>query len=183
MSYSIDTLQVNTRVDRTLKREGDAALAAAGYTPSQAVRANWELAVKLRKNPEKLRALLSGQPSTPGVQAPGNSLSEEATPANDDGLRAHRERMATIQKRFDDLGITRPCHTPMTAVAESTRTRAHSRRHAHAPAGLCRLGALLPYATCNRMATRLRAGRRHMVPPAGSPEGVACRVSAGKAGC
>lgn len=105
MSYTMDTVQMNTRIDRTLKREGDAALAAAGYTPSQAVRAIWELAVKLRKNPEKLRALLSEQPSTPGVQAPGNSLSEEATPANDDGLRAHRERMATIQKRFDDLGI------------------------------------------------------------------------------
>lgn len=105
MSYTMDTVQMNTRIDRTLKREGDAALAAAGYTPSQAVRAIWELAVKLRKNPEKLRALLSEQPSTPGVQAPGNSLSEEATPANDDGLRAHRERMATIQKRFDDLVI------------------------------------------------------------------------------
>lgn len=157
MSYSMDTVQMNTRIDRTLKREGDAALAAAGYTPSQAVRAIWELAVKLRKNPEKLRALLSGRPSTPGVQAPGNSLSEEATPANDDGLRAHRERMATIQKRFDDLGID----TSMP-YADDSCCRIHTYTRSQPP-------------TCSRTCRSLplwsASPLRHMQPHGSTPAG------------
>lgn len=105
MSYTMDAVQMNTRIDRTLKREGDAALAAAGYTPSQAVRALWEIAVKLRKSPEKLRTLLSGPASNSVTQELQNNLVKETTSTEDEGLRAHRERIASIQKRFADLGI------------------------------------------------------------------------------
>ena len=52
------TVQVNARIDAELKREGDAALAAAGLTPTQAVRALWELATHLKESPGQLRAAL-----------------------------------------------------------------------------------------------------------------------------
>lgn len=52
------TAQVNARIDAELKREGDAALAAAGLTPTQAVRALWELAAQLKDAPGQLRATL-----------------------------------------------------------------------------------------------------------------------------
>ena len=35
--------QINVRLDADLKRSGDAALSRAGMTPSQAVRALWQL--------------------------------------------------------------------------------------------------------------------------------------------
>lgn len=52
------TSQVNARIDAELKRSGDAALAAAGLTPTQAVRALWDLATHLADAPGKLRELL-----------------------------------------------------------------------------------------------------------------------------
>ena len=41
-----------------LEGDGDAALAAAGLTPTQAVRMLWSLAVRYQGEPEKLRAAL-----------------------------------------------------------------------------------------------------------------------------
>ena len=38
------TAQINARIDPDLKTRGDAGLAAAGITPTQAIRALWELA-------------------------------------------------------------------------------------------------------------------------------------------
>ena len=52
------TAQVNARIEPELKRKGDEALAAAGLTPTQAVRALWELATRCAHTPEKLRAAL-----------------------------------------------------------------------------------------------------------------------------
>ncbi|MEE8716648.1 MAG: hypothetical protein SOI26_07955 [Coriobacteriales bacterium] len=53
------TTQMNLRIDATLKREGDDALAAAGYTPTQAVRALWGFAAQHRGQPETVREGLS----------------------------------------------------------------------------------------------------------------------------
>lgn len=50
--------QVNARISPQLKASGDAALAAAGLTPTQAVRAVWELADKYKDDPQGLRDLL-----------------------------------------------------------------------------------------------------------------------------
>lgn len=50
--------QMNTRIDRRLKERGDAALARAGFTPSQAVRALWEFAAE--HEPEEIEMLLHG---------------------------------------------------------------------------------------------------------------------------
>lgn len=51
--------QMNTRIDRRLKERGDAALARAGFTPSQAVRALWEFAAEHEYEPEVIEQALS----------------------------------------------------------------------------------------------------------------------------
>lgn len=50
--------QVNARIDAKLKATGDAGLAAAGYTPTQAVRALWALATRFKNEPVKIRVAL-----------------------------------------------------------------------------------------------------------------------------
>lgn len=57
--------QVNARIDADLKATGDAALAAAGLTPTQAVRMLWSLAVRYQGEPEKLRAALDPDAAEP----------------------------------------------------------------------------------------------------------------------
>lgn len=51
--------QINVRLDANLKRTGDAALSSAGMTPSQAVRALWQLAASLADRPGALQDILS----------------------------------------------------------------------------------------------------------------------------
>lgn len=51
--------QVNVRMDSELKRAGDAALAKAGWTPTQAVRALWSFASKHASDPEKVASVFS----------------------------------------------------------------------------------------------------------------------------
>ena len=51
--------QMNIRIDSSLKASGDAALAAAGFTPSRAVRALWALAEKWKSEPERIRQVLT----------------------------------------------------------------------------------------------------------------------------
>ncbi len=50
--------QINARIDAQQKAAGDAALAAAGISPSEAVRALWDLAVRYSHEPGKLAAVL-----------------------------------------------------------------------------------------------------------------------------
>ena len=50
--------QINVRLDADLKRSGDAALSRAGMTPSQAVRALWQLAASLADRPGALEDIL-----------------------------------------------------------------------------------------------------------------------------
>lgn len=52
------TSQVNARLSTSLKRCGDAALANAGITPSQAVRAVWGFAALHANEPKKIVAAL-----------------------------------------------------------------------------------------------------------------------------
>lgn len=105
MPVAIDAVQMNVRIDRELKREGDAALAAAGYTPSQAVRALWENAVALRRDTETLKDYLSRQSPKSQAQPAQSEPTEEAVPEEDEGLRAHNARMQAIQQRFAAIGI------------------------------------------------------------------------------
>ena len=50
--------QINVRLDADLKRSGDAALSRAGMTPSQAVRALWQLAASMADRPGALEDIL-----------------------------------------------------------------------------------------------------------------------------
>ena len=58
MASTATTTQINVRIDRALKSSGDAALFDAGITPSEAIRAVWELGVRLKDSPQALRAAL-----------------------------------------------------------------------------------------------------------------------------
>ena len=52
------TAQINARIDADCKTLGDAGLAAAGLSPSQAIRALWELAGRNVDAPETIIAAL-----------------------------------------------------------------------------------------------------------------------------
>lgn len=58
MASTATTTQINVRIERGLKDAGDAALLDAGITPSEAIRALWELAVRCKEAPGSLRDLL-----------------------------------------------------------------------------------------------------------------------------
>lgn len=53
------TVQLNTRIDATLKEEGDRVFAALGYTSSEVVRILWRFAQQHTENPEEVRRALS----------------------------------------------------------------------------------------------------------------------------
>ena len=70
------TTQMNVRLEDDLKRRGDAAFAAAGYTPTQVVRRIWERAAETGGDPEALVALVNGS----GVgEARDRALLEESS--------------------------------------------------------------------------------------------------------
>ena len=54
----MEATQMNVRLDRELKRAGDAVLAGHGYTPSCAVRALWEYLSVHAKLPDALERVL-----------------------------------------------------------------------------------------------------------------------------
>lgn len=56
--------QVNARMDSELKRAGDAALAKAGWTPTQAVRALWSFAAGHADDPDKVSSVFSSVNAT-----------------------------------------------------------------------------------------------------------------------
>ena len=51
--------QMNVRIDRALKERGDAALLAAGFSPTEAIRALWHLACGSEHDLGELAKLLS----------------------------------------------------------------------------------------------------------------------------
>ena len=52
------TAQINARVNPALKQRGDEGLSGAGLSPSQAIRALWELAARNTDNPEAIQRAL-----------------------------------------------------------------------------------------------------------------------------
>ena len=53
---STEMAQMNTRISRSLKERGDAALEKAGMTPSQAVRKLWDFAARNSHNPQIIQS-------------------------------------------------------------------------------------------------------------------------------
>ena len=51
MGAAAETIQFNTRIERSLKLAGDDVLKRAGYSPSQAVRALWRKQQGAAKTP------------------------------------------------------------------------------------------------------------------------------------
>lgn len=55
----MSTVQVNTRIDASIKERGDVALAQAGYSPTQVVRTVWAFAASQVHDPQAIRDFLS----------------------------------------------------------------------------------------------------------------------------
>lgn len=83
------SVQMNVRIDAELKREGDYALAQAGLTPSEAIRAFYQLIADDADNPSKVRELL--YPHRAGERDSGISALDHARAAVD-GFREHLGR-------------------------------------------------------------------------------------------
>lgn len=52
------SVQMNMRIDATLKERGDRVLAAVGYTPTQAVRGLWDYIVAHADSPDAIHAVI-----------------------------------------------------------------------------------------------------------------------------
>lgn len=65
METTTEMTQINVRIDSSLKRQGDAALQQAGYTPSQAIRLLWRKAASHANRPETIADLLESAPRHP----------------------------------------------------------------------------------------------------------------------
>ena len=83
----MNTIQMNTRMDVTLKSEGDSILAGMGYSPSQAVRAFWRYVVQQRNHPQQIEKVLSA--GKDGIDS--------------DGMRKRMEAVAAGRKLCDGL--------------------------------------------------------------------------------
>ena len=88
--------QVNARIDADLKAAGDAALAAAGLTPTKAVRMLWQLAVRYRDDPEKLLAALDPDAAEPSA----DELAERQRK-----VEAARRGANLMKEFFEERGI------------------------------------------------------------------------------
>ena len=66
-----NVIQMNTRIEQSLKREGDAALSLIGLNPSQAVRALWRKAARRGEDLQQVAQLLEadGAQSAQGGEA------------------------------------------------------------------------------------------------------------------
>ena len=84
--------QMNTRIDAEVKERGDAVLAQAGYSSSQAVRAIWSFAASHAHEPLVVRQFLQ--------QAEGGGQDPSAQAAADAKLEA-LERALSLHERLE----------------------------------------------------------------------------------
>ena len=91
---SMQTAQINVRIDRTLKEAGDAALASAGFSPSEAVRALWQKAAARGASLEEVIACLR------------NELGQH--PRDAEGCQADpfEENRWLVVERMKQIGVT-----------------------------------------------------------------------------
>lgn len=100
---AVATSQINVRIDAELKQAGDEALAAAGLTPTQAVRALWALAKRHASEPEEIVSALEPEEtaSRPDLECAireGSGLVEKALAATGIGSAAQPD-----QRSYDEL--------------------------------------------------------------------------------
>ena len=93
-----DAVQMNTRISRALKDNGDAALERAGYSPSQAVRKLWEFAARNAHNPRAIQNLLEGESKDEAARS-------EAEKERARRREAMRKSMSIVTDAYERLGI------------------------------------------------------------------------------
>ena len=88
------TIQMNTRIDARLKSAGDAALAKAGFSPSQAVRHVWEWAVSHSHEPHVIEKFLNT--SNPSCTEESTKLRTRKLALLDDGVDCIHTTLASL---------------------------------------------------------------------------------------
>lgn len=106
-----DTMQMNTRISRALKESGDAALARAGYSPSQAVRKLWSFAASNTHNPRAIQNLL---------EAEDEEAQSEAEEERTRRRKISFEGANIVRKGYEKLGI-KPSEFTMNASYDELR--------------------------------------------------------------
>lgn len=89
--------QMNTRIDAEVKERGDAVLAQAGYSSSQAVRAIWSFAASHAHEPLVVRQFLQ--------QAEGGGQDPSAKAAADAKLEALEQALSLHERLETTLGF------------------------------------------------------------------------------
>ena len=91
-----DMVQMNTRISRSLKERGDAALERAGYSPSQAIRKLWDYAANNAHNPRAIQTLFDAE-----NEAEKREAEEERARRRETALRGAN----IVADAYDRLGI------------------------------------------------------------------------------
>ncbi len=100
MAIAAATSQINARINSALKKNGDASLANAGFSPSQAIRALWELAERYADKPDTLRELLLPD------EAKANELLEQKRRQH--LLQVAREGAGIVKNAYAEVGLEWP---------------------------------------------------------------------------
>lgn len=96
--------QMNVRLERTLKEEGDAALASIGLTPTEVVRAIWEKLARRGEDLEEVRRLVMPTP-------------KEVDPVVAARLAAFERGKSIVPDGLRELGVS---PSTLLAVGEAT---------------------------------------------------------------
>lgn len=88
--------QVNVRIDRQLKTEGDSVFETLGLSPSQAIRAFYETAAKHRHDTAPLISFLFGDSNKAASTMPSENMK----------LHAAREGRDAVSNALDDIGLS-----------------------------------------------------------------------------
>lgn len=107
---AVATAQVNVRINPQLKSQGDEGLAAAGITPTQAVRAVWELAAQNKNTPDRLKAVLF-----PGQDEVD---SDEVAAQKQYRSKLIEEGSLICEQAYKQIGLNKPYATTDLSYAE-----------------------------------------------------------------
>ncbi len=106
MAPAVVMTQMNTRIEQDLKQRGDAVLAEAGFSPSEAVRALWKFAVAHEREPKAITRIFA-------IEDPEAEARREAALKKIEVLdRAKGDMSKTLER----LGVT------PEAVREASKT-------------------------------------------------------------
>ena len=94
----MSAVQMNIRMDSTLKASGNAVIAKLGYTPSQVVRALWEFATVQGTLPPALTRLLRDDRDASATEGTPDRASEGA---------------ALVSSFYRQVGIEEPADSPI----------------------------------------------------------------------